>query len=157
MPRDEPAGSALDQLALGLERQQPGRIGQRDPAHLGELAVVAGKVAADRLHQPEVDRLVDLRAALHELVLDPVDRGHDAHVQPGLLGNLAKRRLLEGLGRIRGSLGERPRAPITLATAAAGDEMRNAGDAADDDPARGSGGGVPQPRHGADAARTRRP
>src|SRR4051794_7925699 len=49
----DPRGAG-DEVALGLERQQVGRLVEADPADLVELVVVALEVAADRLHQEVV-------------------------------------------------------------------------------------------------------
>ena len=72
--RSTTLGRPADERPLGLEGQQRRRLVEGDPAHLVELVVVAGEVAADRLHQEVVDGLVDPGAPLDEPVLDRIER-----------------------------------------------------------------------------------
>ena len=67
--RRRPAGSSRDGAAGRATSARSvsnvsivGRLGEGDPADLVELVVVAGQVAAGRLHQEVVDGLVDARA-----------------------------------------------------------------------------------------------
>ena len=101
----DPLGGAAHERALRLEGEQPGRVGDRQPADVLELAVVARQVAAGRLHQEVVHGLVDACPALDEPVLDGVEGCHDPHLEAGLLRDLAQRRLLGGLAGVRRSLG----------------------------------------------------
>ena len=87
-------GGAGDQRPLRLEGEQRRGLVEPDPADLVELVVVAPQVAAGRDHQEVVDGLVDAGPALDEGVVDPVERADDAHVQAGLLANLAQGGLL---------------------------------------------------------------
>ena len=133
------------------------RLGEADPADLLELVVVAGEVAADRLHQEVVDGLVDPRPALDEPVLDRVERAGDPDLEAGLLARprgsrsarASRRRSAcpsaASRSRCRGRAGAQP----TTSCGISGLE-------ADDDAAGGSGGRGPQPRHGAVAALERR-
>ena len=64
----------------------PAASANGDPADLVELVVVALEVPADRLHEQVVDGLVDPGAALDERVLDDVEGRDDADLEAGLLG-----------------------------------------------------------------------
>ena len=97
-------GGPGDERPLGLERQERGRLVERDPADLVELVVVAREVAADRLHQEVVDGLVDPGPALDEPVLDRVEDVGDPDLEAGLLGDLAERGLLARLTGVRRAL-----------------------------------------------------
>ena len=66
----ESGDGAGDHLPLGGEAHQRLRVRERHPADLVELVVVERQVAAHRLHQVVVDRLVDARPLLDEPVLD---------------------------------------------------------------------------------------
>src|SRR5205809_1169729 len=150
--RVDDLGRLGDQRPLGLEREQAGGLVERDPTNLVELVVVAGEVAADRLHQEVVDRLVDAAAALDEPVLDRLELVGDADLKTGLLGDLAEGGLLPRLARVRRALGEGPGEDVAVATAGTDDERGNSVVEANDDAAGRGGGGRPQPRHGAVAA-----
>ena len=76
--------------------------------------------------------------------------------RPGLLGHLAQRRSARGLARIGRALRQGPRHAVRFPAAAADDELRDPVLVSDDDAAGGGCGGVPQARHGADAALERR-
>ena len=147
---------ARHERPLGLEGQHRRRLGEGDPANLLELVIVVGEVAAGRLHQEVVDRLVDALARLDEPVLDRVERPGDPDLEPGLLGDLAQGGLLARLTRLGRALRQGPGPAVAFATPAADDEPRSSGLVADDDAAGGRGGGGPQADHGADAARGRR-
>src|SRR4029079_11600383 len=95
---------------------------------------------------------VDAGPRLDERVLDRAERSCDADVEPGLLHDLAHRGLLDGLVGIGRAFRKGPGPVVTIATAAADDELRTPVRVADDDAAGGSGGGVPQACHGAAAA-----
>ena len=90
--------------SVGIAEQSAGLV-DRHPAHLIELVVVLLQAAASRLHQEEMNRLVDARPALGEEVLDGPDRRVDLDLEPSLLGDLTEGRLLDALGLIRRSLG----------------------------------------------------
>ena len=126
-----------------------------------ELVVVVVEAAADRLHQEEVDGLVDALAVLGEEVVDRSDRREDAHLEARLLDDLAERGLLDRLGAVRRPLGQRPAYAVAVAPAHAQAQLGIAVDGADHDAAaRGGAGRAPppisvwsvcagQPRHGA--------
>jgi hypothetical protein len=124
-----------DETAFRLEGQHRGGLAEPDPADLVELVVMTGQVAADRLHQEVVDRLVDSRAGLDEPVLDRIEDTGDADGQAGLFGDFAEGRLLAGLADVRRPLRKGPGATIALPPAAADDEPRPLRVVADDDPA----------------------
>ena len=149
-------GRPRDEVALGLEGQHRGRGVEPDPADLVELVVVTGEVAADRIHQEVVDRLVDARPGLDERVLDRIEGSADPDLEPGLLLDLAEGGLLAALTGDRRALGQGPGPAVALSTAAADDEPRCARLVADDDAAGRRGGRGPQAGHGADAAPGRR-
>src|SRR5262249_39870251 len=74
------------------------------------LAVVVGGVAADHLHQVEVDRLRVAYAAPHKPVVDLVQRPLDLHQQAGLFAHLADGGAFEGLAHLGCAFGQRPAA-----------------------------------------------
>src|SRR5215467_3161706 len=74
------------------------------------LAVVVGGVAADHLHQVEVDRLRVAYAAPHKPVVDLVQRPLDLHQQAGLFAHLADGGPFEGLAHLGCAFGQRPAA-----------------------------------------------
>src|SRR3954453_3150783 len=78
----------LDELALGREGQQRQRFGDRKKADVLELMIVVLEAPAGRLHQEEVDRLVDALARLREEIIDRAHRREDAHLEAGLLDDL---------------------------------------------------------------------
>ena len=136
--------------ALGLEGQDPAGLGQVEPAHLVELVVVTGEVAAGRLHQEVEDRLVDARAALDERVADRVERLDDPDLEAR-----SPRRPRAGRSARAVSPGKGVpfgRVQVWISLAPPGDELRDAGLEPDDDAAGGGCGRLLQASHGADAA-----
>src|SRR5919201_6839684 len=69
------------------------------------LAVVPGEVAADGVHEVEVDGLAKEHAIAGELVLNRARKAVDLHHQPGFLLDLAARRLRRCLLGERCALG----------------------------------------------------
>src|SRR5436305_4679673 len=84
------------------------------------IAVVPGEVAADGVHEIEVDGLAKEHAIAGELVLNRPRKAVDLHHQPGFLLDLAARRLRWRFLSDRGALGERPE-PVKEARPASGD------------------------------------
>src|SRR5687767_13831575 len=128
--------SAIEDVAVGLEREHPSRLCDRDPPHLVVLVVVQGGVAADGLHEIEVDGLADALGARREPVLDLTERADRADVESGLLAHLAERGLLEGLLAVGRALREDPGA---VGQAAGQGDLEAVGAMAVDDAARGDG------------------
>src|SRR5262249_10660399 len=84
------------------------RLVQVEPLDQVVLVVVLRHVPADRLHQVEVNHLVESRVPRDEVVLYRADRRDQARLQAGLLGDLAQRGLLERLARVGGALRQAP-------------------------------------------------
>ena len=117
---------------------------------------MTGQISTGGFHQEVVHGLVDAGAALDEPVLDRLQRCGDPDLEARLLGHLAQGRLLGGLAGVRRALRQRPGQSVGLAPAAAHHEMRKAVLIPDDDATGGCCRGVPQARHGAEAALARR-
>ncbi len=92
---------AVDDAALVGEREARARLLGIEPTRVLDLVVVVGGVAALVLEEEEVDELVmtDGRPGFvpGEPELDLFETGTDAADEPGLLGDLARGRLLERL------------------------------------------------------------
>ena len=156
-PGDGPGddvGGVGHQGPLGLERQHARRLVEVDPADLVELVVVAIQVAADRLHQEVVHGLVDARPGLDERRTGS-SRGAPVMRTSRPVSSATSRRAVSSVDspRFGVPLGRVQVASVPLSTAAADDELGTAVLAPDDDAACRRGGRVPQPGHGAVAAR----
>ena len=116
-PRRAPPGSRgpLDHRTLRGVGHDPQRLVDLHPADLVELVVMILQAAADRMHQEEVDRLVEARPAMDEEVGDRADRLLDLHPEAGLLARLADRGLGQRLARVGSPLGQRPQRRLAAA------------------------------------------
>ena len=97
--RRRDAAARCDERPLGLEGEQGLRLARTDPAHLLELVVVAGEVAAGRLHQEVVHRLVDARPPRTNGSRSQPSGARMRTCRPVSSAHLAQGRLLEGLAR----------------------------------------------------------
>ena len=146
-------GKAHDRLGLT----------ELEPAHLLELVVVVREVAAGDLHEEVLHGLVDAPAVAHEAVVDVADAAEDAHLEAGLLADLAQRRLLGRLVPVGRALRQRPGHAVPVATPSPEQELPLGADTTQDDATGGEGAfrtgpaALPRPGHVSPtaAARTR--
>ena len=111
------------------------RFVEVDPADGLELPVMPCEVTAGGHHEEVVHGLVDPRARLDEGVVDRLEPADDLDLQPRLLADLADRRRLGGLARVRGALGQRPGHGIAIPPTAARHELEPVPVRPDDDAA----------------------
>jgi hypothetical protein len=80
-------------MSLGGKAHDGLRLAEVEPAHLLELVVVTGDIAAEGLHEVVAHGLVDAPVLTREAIVDVTDLPDDAHLEAGLLVDLAEGRL----------------------------------------------------------------
>ena len=108
---DEPLPGHAGDPALVGEGQVPVRVAQGQPGDVDRLVVgvvLDREVATDRLEQVVVDVLVDPPLAGGEPVVDGAELDEHAPLDAGLLGDLARRGLGQGLLALDVALGQAP-------------------------------------------------